>query len=215
VEDEEDILELIEYTLTKEGYETIGCLDTTNVSKIIEEEDVDLILMDRNLPGIEGSEYIKQLRNDGYIKPVIYVSAKDSTEEKLEGFEAGADDYITKPFNVKELAARVKAILKRISCGYENIKVKGITYKAGNNVFYLNDKELHLTPLEKNLLKEFMMNKDKVLSREHLIDKVWNDISNVKTKTVNIAIKRLKDKIDKDGKEEIIKTVRGEGYIFC
>jgi CheY-like chemotaxis protein len=114
VEDEIDILELLEYSLQKEGYETIGFLSVTDkLYEIFEEEQIDLILMDRNLPGIEGTTFIKDIKQKGHDVPVIYVSAKDKDEDILEGFEAQADDYITKPFKVKELNARVKAVIKR------------------------------------------------------------------------------------------------------
>ena len=114
VEDEEDILELLEYTLQKEGFETIGFLNVDkNLEKIFDEEKIDLILMDRNLPGCEGTHFIDEIRKKGYNNPVIYVTAKDKDEDILEGFESHADDYITKPFNIKELIARIKAVIKR------------------------------------------------------------------------------------------------------
>ena len=113
VEDQEDILDLMEYTLSKEGYDVITCIDTSNVKDMLDEEDVSLILMDRNLPGIEGSIFIQEIRDEGYNQPVIYISAKDASEEIIEGFERGGDDYITKPFNLNELKARVKALIRR------------------------------------------------------------------------------------------------------
>ena len=103
VEDEEDILELLEYTLQKEGYETIGFLKIDkNVRNILNEEQIDLILMDRNLPGIEGTSFISEIKQQGYANPVIYVTAKDKDEDIIDGFDNHADDYITKPFNIKE-----------------------------------------------------------------------------------------------------------------
>ncbi|AXH13812.1 DNA-binding response regulator [Malaciobacter mytili] len=216
VEDEEDILELLEYTLQKEGYETIGCLNVNSVlNKIIEEEEIDLILMDRNLPGIDGTTFINTIRKKGINAPVIYVTAKDRDEDILEGFENYADDYITKPFNLKELSARVKAVIKRTAKEVEILKVKDIVYKANNKKFYIDDKAIELTHLEHDLLLEFVKNKDILLSREHLLNTVWEDSFDKKLKTVNVAIKRLKTKIDPKGKKEYIKSIRGEGYIFC
>ena len=114
VEDEVDILELLEYTLQKEGFETIGFLNISKkVYEVLDEEEIDLILMDRNLPGIEGTSFINDIKTKGYTIPVIYVSAKDKDEDILEGFDKHADDYITKPFNLKELIARIKAVIKR------------------------------------------------------------------------------------------------------
>ena len=216
VEDEEDILELLEYTLSKQGYETIGFLTISNkINKILDEEEVDLILMDRNLPGYEGSVFIEELKNKGYNNPVIYLTAKDADEDILEGFDRYADDYITKPFNLKELCARVHAVIKRSSKEVEVLKVKDIVYKSSNKKIYIEDNEIQLTHLEHDLLLEFMKNRNVLLSREHLLESVWQDSLEKKVKTVNVAIKRLKAKIDPENKKEYIKSVRGEGYIFC
>ena len=216
IEDEEDILELLEYTLQKEGYETIGFLNIDkNVRNILNEEDIDLILMDRNLPGIEGTSFINEIKQQGYCNPVIYVTAKDRDEDIIEGFESHADDYITKPFNVKELCARVKAVIKRTSKDIDILKVKDIVYKSSNKKFYIDDVEIDLTHLEHDLLLEFVKNKDILMTREHLLNSVWEDSFEKKEKTVNVAIKRLKAKIDPDGKKDYIHSIRGEGYIFC
>lgn len=216
VEDEEDMLELLEYTLQKEGYDTIGFLNVDkNVRKVLDEESIDLILMDRNLPNIEGTTFIKELRVSGYSNPVIYITAKDKENDVLEGFEAFADDYITKPFNLKELIARVKAVIKRTSKELEFIKAKDIVYNFANKKFYIENKEIELTQLENSLLFEFINNQDILLSRDYLLEKVWKDSLDKKEKTVNVAIKRLKSKIDPKAKKNYIKAVRGEGYIFC
>ncbi len=215
VEDEEDILDLLEYTLSKEGYDIITCLDTSNVRDIIDEEEISLILMDRNLPGVEGSKYIESLRSEGYNHPVIYVSAKNSDDDILEGFERGADDYITKPFNMNELKARVKALIKRTKKKQDILKYKDIIYNASNKTFSIDDKEIKLTHLEHDLLLEFMKNINVLLSRHILLERVWSDSLDKKEKTVNVAIKRLKEHIDPSGEKNYIQAVRGEGYIFC
>lgn len=215
VEDEEDILDLIEYTLSKAGYETIGCLDTSNVKAILDEEKIDLIIMDRNLPGLEGSVFIQNIRNEGYNQPVIYLTAKDSSDDVLEGFERGGDDYITKPFNIDELKARVKAILKRTAKDQEVLRFRDIVYKANSKSFYIENEKVRLTHLEHDLLLAFLKNQNILLSRESLLEDVWPDSFDKKLKTVNVAIKRLKEKIDPDGEKEYIKSVRGEGYILC
>ncbi|APW64524.1 DNA-binding response regulator [Poseidonibacter parvus] len=216
VEDEEDILELLEYTLQKEGFETIGFLNVDKtLKKVLEQEDISLILMDRNLPGSEGTSFINDIKKEGYNNPVIYVTAKDKDEDILEGFDAHADDYITKPFNVKELIARVKAVIKRTSKKVDILKIRDITYKASNKKFYIEEKEIELTHLEHDLFLEFLKNKDILMSREHLLETVWEDSLDKKVKTVNVAIKRLKAKIDPDSTKDYIKSVRGEGYIFC
>ena len=215
VEDEEDILDLMEYTLTKEGYDVITCIDTSNVQDMLDEEEVSLILMDRNLPGIEGSLYIQKLRKEGYNQPVIYVSAKDSSEEIIEGFDTGGDDYITKPFNLNELKARVKALIKRTQNVQDVIKHKDIIYYTSNKTFTIDGKEIKLTHLEHDLLLEFLKNINILLSRETLLDRVWKDSESKQAKTVNVAIKRLKEHMDPNGEKNYIQAVRGEGYIFC
>jgi len=215
VEDEEDILDLMEYTLSKEGYDVITCIDTSNVKAMLDEEDISLILMDRNLPGTEGSDFIAKLRDEGYNQPVISVSAKNSSDEILEGFERGADDYITKPFNINELKARVKALIKRTQQEQNIIKYKDIIYNSSNKSFSIENKDIKLTHLEHDLLLEFLKNKNILLSREVLLERVWKDSLNKQLKTVNVAIKRLKETIDPDGSKNYIQAVRGEGYIFC
>lgn len=216
IEDEEDMLELLEYTLKKEGYETIGFLTASSkLEKVLDEEKVDLILIDRNLPNIEGTTFIKEIRAKGYTNPVIYLTAKDKDDDILEGFDSYADDYITKPFKLKELCARVKAVIKRSQNDIETLKVKDILYKFSNKKFYIDNEEINLTQLEHNLLLEFIKNKDILLSREYLLENIWSGYMDTKEKTVNVAIKRLKDKIDPKEKKNYIKSIRGEGYIFC
>ena len=216
VEDEVDILELMEYTLQKEGYETIGFVKVSDtLYELLDEEQIDLILMDRNLPGIEGTSFISDIRSKGYNTPVIYVTAKDKDEDILNGFDNYADDYITKPFKIKEFVARIKALLKRTKKEVDTLKVRDITYIRLKKRFEIDGKKVDLTQLEGELLLEFMKNKDILLSREYLLEHVWDDSLDTQLKTVNVAIKRLKGKIDPDGKKDYIKAVRGEGYMFC
>jgi DNA-binding response OmpR family regulator len=216
VEDEEDILELIEYNLQKAGFETVGCINTKNVEKLLNEEDVSLIIMDRNLPNVEGAKFISSIRQKGFQVPIIFLTAKDKESDIIEGFEAGADDYITKPFSITELVARIKAVLKRTKSTNDlNLKVRDIVYNANSKEILIDGDKVSLTRLELSLLLEFMKNKNILLTREYLLDTVWEDSSDKKVKTVNVAIKRLKEKIDPDKTKEYIKPVRGEGYIFC
>jgi DNA-binding response OmpR family regulator len=215
VDDEEDILDLLDYTLQAAGYDTITCIDTVNVRDILDEEEISLILMDRNLPGVEGSLFIEEIRSEGYNQPVIYVSAKDLSDDIVEGFERGGDDYITKPFNVNELKARVSALIRRTSKEQSVLKYRDIIYNASNKSFTIDSKDVKLTHLEHDLLLEFMKNVNILLSRDTLLDRVWGDNEGKQLKTVNVAIKRLKEHIDPSGQKNYIQAVRGEGYIFC
>jgi len=215
VDDEEDILDLLDYTLSSAGYDTITCIDTVNIRAILDEEEVSLILMDRNLPGVEGSLFIEKIRSEGYNQPVIYVSAKDLSDDIVEGFERGGDDYITKPFNVNELKARVASLIRRTTKTQDILKYKDIVYNATNKNFTIDSESVKLTNLETELLLEFIKNPNILLSRDVLLERVWKDSENKQAKTVNVAIKRLKESIDPSGKKNYIQAVRGEGYIFC
>lgn len=217
VEDEEDLLELLEYTLQKEGYEVIGFLNTKNVEQMLVEEEIDLLIMDRNLPGVEGSEFVESLRKDGFTTPVIYLSAKNMDSEIEEGFLRGGDDYITKPFNMKELVLRIKALLKRSS---KKIKEGALSHRdlfldLSSRTLSVDGRNVDVTKLEFNLLSEFIINKNNVLDRDYLLEHVWGDEQECQYKTVNVAINRLKEKIDPDKTKEYIQTVRGVGYKLC
>ena len=217
VDDEEDLLELLEYNLQKEGYETIGFLNTKTVTQILEEEEIDLLIMDRNLPGVEGSEFVGKLREEGIDVPVIFLSAKDRDEDIEEGFLKGGDDYITKPFNMKELLLRVKSILKRTSnkAASDKLAYRDLLLDTQTRTLSVDGRDVDVTKLEFDLLSEFIRNKNSVLERDYLLENVWGDSENYQYKTVNVAINRLKEKIDPDKTKEYIQTVRGVGYKLC
>ncbi|PLY15473.1 MAG: DNA-binding response regulator [Sulfurimonas sp.] len=217
VEDEEDIIELIEYNLQKEGYEVIGFLNTKSVEQMLVEEDVDLLIMDRNLPGVEGSEFVQTLRKEGFATPVVYLSAKNLDSEIEEGFLRGADDYITKPFNMKELMLRVKAVLRRTSKKIEDgiLSYRDLVLDKSSRTLKVDGKNVDVTKLEFNLLSEFILNKNSVLDRDYLLQNVWGEGEEYQYRTVNVAINRLKEKIDPDKTKEYIYTVRGVGYKLC
>jgi len=217
IEDEEDILELIEYHLTKEGYGVTGFLSTQNVEQFLEEENSSLMIIDRNLPGTEGSEFVAYLREIGYDIPVILLTAKAKESELEEGFEAGCDDYMTKPFSPKELLLRVKALLKRSGAldKHKRIKYKLLTIDLVQNNLYVDGEPVSLTPLEFNLLYTFMKNIDTPLTRDYLRDEVWgNEAEAVNDNAVNVTINRLKNKIDKENRQNYFTPVWGVGYKF-
>lgn len=217
VEDEEDLLELLEYNLQKEGFETVGFLNAKGVAQILDEEEVDLLIMDRNLPGVEGSEFVQELREKGMDVPVIFLSAKDRESDVEEGFMRGGDDYITKPFNMKELLLRIKSILKRTSKKLQDGKLsyRDLILDKSNRTLSVDGERVEVTKLEFDLLSEFVINKNSVLERDYLLENVWGDSENYQYKTVNVAINRLKEKIDPDKTKDYIQTVRGVGYKLC
>jgi len=216
IEDEEDLLELCEYRLGKEGYEVTGFLSTKNVEELLLEEDVDLLIVDRNLPGVEGSEFVKKLRDYGYKTPVIFVSAKDQDKDIEEGFLRGGDDYLTKPFNMNELVLRVKSMLRRSKKSEEGkLLYKDITMDLDERRVYVSGVEVNLSKLEFELLSYFIQNKNIVLNRDQLLDEVWKDEEFKQEKTVNVTINRLRKKIDPDKNKEYIEPIRGIGYKLC
>ena len=219
IEDEEDILELLEYTLQKEGYETIGFLNANeNVKKVLDEEKIDLILMDRNLPNIEGTSFIKDLRSNGYQNPVIYVTAKDKSEDILDGFEAHADDYITKPFNPLELIARVKSAYRRYTKYNEKseeniIYINGLEIDQDKHICRLYETQIELTPMEFDILLYLAQKRGNVVSSEELFEKVWKEKYLDNNNTVMVHIRRIREKLKEDTKNpKYIKTVWGVGY---
>ena len=216
VDDDSDILELIEYNLNNAGFDVIGLLNTKHVRTVLEQENIDLIIMDRSLPDIEGSYYIEMLRSRNIDIPVILLSAKDSTEDIKEGFIKGADDYVCKPFDMEELILRMKAVLKRSNQEFvEDIKYQDMKLDLNMHRVYIGEKMISLTNLETQLLQTLMANRGKALDREFLLKQVWKEADGIDPKTVNVAIKRLKEKIDPEKEKGYIKTIRGVGYLVA
>ena len=219
VDDDNDILELLEYTLQSAGYDVIGFLDTKHVREALVQESIDLILMDRTLPEIEGSLYVEMLRNRNINIPVIFLSAKGSLEDIKHGFLKGGDDYMTKPFDIEELLLRVKAVLKRSDAQAKNDFVEHLQYKdmqlnLSLQRLTIQDQNINLTKQETALLQLLIQNRGRVLDRDYLLKHIWKDSENIHRKTVNVAVKRLKEKIDPANTKEYIKTIRGIGYMI-
>ncbi|WP_223898878.1 response regulator transcription factor [Sulfurovum sp. TSL1] len=215
IEDNEDLLELETFHLVKEGYKVIGSTSTKGVESILEQENVDLMLVDRTLPLVEGSEFVSYLRDKGVTTPVMFVSAKDRDEEIEEGFLRGGDDYLRKPFNMKELLYRVKAILRRtIPIEAERLMARDIVMDFNTRKTYIGNEEVELTRLEFELLGLFIKNNNRALDREYLLQNIWNGNEDIQKRTVNVTINRLKKKIDPHEKKEYIVPVRGIGYKF-
>ncbi len=216
IEDETDLLELEEYHLSKAGYQVTGLLSARHARQLLDEEAVDLLIVDRNLPGIEGSEFVAQLRQDGYETPVIFVSAKDQAHEIEEGFDRGADDYLTKPFNMNELLLRVGAILRRTRSSQRGVLIhREIRLDLDRHTAAIDGMAVELSRLEFDLLHFFLQNPGIALSRDQLLDGVWGEGVLAQDKTVNVTINRLLAKIDPDRSRNYIEPIRGVGYRLC
>jgi DNA-binding response OmpR family regulator len=218
LDDDLDILELLQFILEKEGYEVQSLNHSRDFENITLENKFSLYIIDRNLPCIEGTDLIKKLRESGDKTAVIFLTAKNSREEKLEGFIKGGDDYITKPFDKEELLLRVEALLRRVDGNYSNsLSYKDITLDFNKFEVNIGKYKPSLTKLEFKLLETFLNNIENVLDRDTLLDIVWNCTAideHCNEKSVNVAIKRLKAKIDPDGEKNYIKAIRGIGYKF-
>lgn len=213
IEDEPDVLELIEYILTKEGYKATGFLSTEYVEQFLSEETPLLMIVDRNLPKIEGSKFVAHLREAGYKIPVIFLTAKDKEQDIVDGFNSGGDDYMTKPFRPSELVARVKSLLRRSGVSSQtNLTYRDIQIDTLGRVVKISNNEIVLTNLEFKLLVVFISNQQQIISRNFLHEVIWHDDNNFHEKTINVALNRLKKKIDPDGDKNYFAPVWGIGY---
>lgn len=218
VDDEPSITEFVSYAMQKEGYLTEIASDGEEALRKIEQQHFDLFILDIMLPGIDGYELCRRIRTKTST-PILFLSARDTELNKVVGLELGADDYLAKPFGVRELLARTRALLRR-SQGNEmvsgnEISAGGITLNEDTHVAQGDKGAIDLTPREFELLACLMRNAGKVVSREDLLHDAWNWEFITETKTVDTHIKRLRDKIESAGYDpKLVETVRGYGYRF-
>ncbi|GEO57542.1 response regulator transcription factor [Companilactobacillus bobalius] len=212
VDDEPAILELIEYNLESNDYQVSTATDGAMAFEKISNGDFDLMLLDQMLPKMNGMEVLKKMRESGNLTPVIFLTAVDSEDTKIKGLISGADDYVTKPFSIKELLARIEVVLRRTS---HEQKKNSFQLNTDVKSLIIDGQEISLTKKEYELLEFLIRNKGIVVSREQIFDNVWGINSNSQMRMVDIQISHLRDKIEKDTKDpQIIKTVHGFGYIL-
>ena len=207
VEDEEAIRNLIVINLQMVGYEAVGVEDGLLAKDFLEKESVDLILLDVMIPGIDGFSLIEEIKD--YNIPVIFVTAKESVLDRVKGLRLGADDYIVKPFETIELLARIEAVLRRYNKDTDVIKFKHLNVDTNKRIVTSNNKDVYLTAKEYDLLILFLQNKNMALSREQILDRVWGFNYIGETRTVDIHVQRLREKLDL---KDYIKTVFKVGY---
>ena len=218
VEDENSLLELLKFNFTKDCFKVDTATDGETALEKILHKAPDLLILDWMLPKLSGIELCRRIRKNKEIKylPIIMLTARGEEEDRLRGLETGADDYITKPFSVNELMARVKAVLRRIRPMFteEVLSYKGIVVDLVSHSVNRDNETLHLGPTEFNLQGFFMENIGRVFSREQLLNHVWKDEAFVEPRTVDVHIRRLRKAINNDVKEDYIRTVRSAGYSF-
>jgi phosphate regulon transcriptional regulator PhoB len=223
VDDEKDIVELISYNLEQEGFAVIKAYDGQMAWERVKTAKPDLVVLDLMIPGIHGLEVCKLIRRDAATEtlPIIMLTAKSDQVDKILGLELGADDYVTKPFNIRELIARIRAVLRRYE-GRQQIELsetfafQGLSVNFGSCTVAVDGKKVDLSSREFKLLKFFTGHPGRVYSRDQLLDYVWGDEAFVEPRTVDVHISRLRATIEQDKENpKYILTVRGIGYKFA
>lgn len=218
VEDEAPIREMLCFVLEQNGYHPIEAEDYDNAVKHLIEPWPDLILLDWMLPGGTGVQLIKYMKKEAMTRdiPVVMLTARGEEEDRVRGLDAGADDYITKPFSPRELIARIKAVIRRISpmADDELIDIQGLTLDPTSHRVMAGETPLDMGPTEYKLLHFFMTHPERVYSREQLLNHVWGTNVYVEDRTVDVHIRRLRKALEVSGYERMVQTVRGTGYRF-
>tara|TARA_B110000003_G_scaffold257285_1_gene275473 strand:- start:118 stop:813 length:696 start_codon:yes stop_codon:yes gene_type:complete len=216
IEDEPSQVELIHYNLNAEGYEVLVAVDGEKGLELALEEIPDLILLDWMLPKVSGIEVCRQLRRSKITReiPIIMLTARSEESDKIRGLDIGADDYITKPYSIKELLARVRATMRRPSASVisDQLIVGNIVVDLQKHLVAIDGLEVNLGPTEYRLLITFMKSPERVFNRDQLLDYVWGISANVDTRTVDVHVGRLRKSLEGKTKTNIIRTVRGFGY---
>jgi two-component system, OmpR family, phosphate regulon response regulator PhoB len=219
VEDEAAIQELIAVNLEAAGHHALRAADSAQALAIIRQTLPDLVLLDWMLPGQSGLTVARHLRDDARTRgiPIIMLTAKSAEQDKILGLEAGADDYITKPFSPRELLARIKAVMRRRAPQMTDdvVEIKGLRLDPGAHRVSGNGQTLELGPTEFRLLHFFMTHAERVHTRTQLLDQVWGDHVFVEERTVDVHIRRLRQALEASGHDALIETVRGTGYRFA
>lgn len=220
VDDEDAILEFVSYNLRKEGYEVLTATDGDEAVRLAEQNPFDLVILDIMLPGMDGFEVCRRIRAHSEV-PLLFLSARDTELDKVVGLELGGDDYLAKPFGIRELQARVKALLRRSGGARsgeggapgERFEAAGIVLDESKHEAKFGETLIDLTPREFELLATLMRYPGKVLTREQLLKQAWGWEFLVETKTVDTHVKRLRDKLEAAGvSPSVVETVRGYGY---
>lgn len=217
VEDEEAIMTLLKYNLEKEGFSVHCAMDGDDALTQVKEYKPDIIVLDWMLPSTSGVEVCKVLRRNPDTKniPIIMLSARGQEDDRIQGLDSGADDYITKPFSPSELVARIRAVFRRIRPAFseETLSFEDVSMDLTTHRVTRAENEIHLGPTEFRLLRYFMEHPGRVFSREQLLDAVWGQDIFVELRTVDVHIRRLRKALNYDGKQgDLVRTVRAAGY---
>ena len=215
VEDQKDLSEIIVRKLKSEGYAVDACYDGKEALNYLGCTDYDGVLLDIMLPGVTGIGVLKKMRGDGDSTPVLLLTALGSVDDRVAGLDAGADDYLTKPFDFDELLARIRAMLRRRS-DHSNpvLEHKGVSLNTASHEVFRDGKEIELTAKEYNILEYMLQNIGCVISRDKLSTHVWNYDYDGGSNVIDVYMHHLRKKIDADWEDKLISTVKGVGYII-
>ncbi len=218
VDDEAPIRDMLRVALEMAEYTVLEAGDAQEAHSLIVDTPPDLILLDWMLPGTSGIELARRLKRNDVTEdiPIIMLTAKGEEDNKIQGLDVGADDYITKPFSPRELVARLKAVLRRTetNSGQGPIQIEGLLLDPDSHRVSINDVPLNMGPTEYRLLEFFLTHQERVYSRGQLLDHVWGGNVYVEERTVDVHIRRLRKALSIEGHEKFIQTVRGAGYRF-
>lgn len=219
IEDEAAIREMLGYTLMKEGFEFSEAADVEQARPLIAQDKPDLILLDWMLPGMNGVDYARRVRNDPQTRdiPIIMLTARGEEADKIRALDTGADDYVTKPFSSKELLARIRALMRRsaqVTAPGGAVSVDGLTLDPETIRVTADGKNVDISPTEFRLLHFFITHPERVYSRTQLLDQVWGQNVYVEERTVDVHIRRLRKTLTPFGYDRFIQTVRSIGYRF-
>lgn len=218
VEDEKPIRDMVHFALESDGYQIIEAVDGKQAAEQLAQNSPDVILMDWMLPDVSGLELVRRIKRDEVTNeiPIIMLTAKTEERNKIEGLDSGADDYITKPFSVKELSARIRAVLRRAEVNIDENRLfyERLVLDLDAHQVLIEDSQIEVGPTEFRLLEFFMTHPDKVYSRSQLLDYVWGRSKFVEERTVDVHILRLRKLLKPHNCHTMIQTVRGYGYRF-
>lgn len=215
VEDQKKLLRSLEQGLAEEGYETICAADGDEGLQLGTSEAVDAVILDLMLPGRDGLQVLRDLRERGFSKPVLILTARDTVDDRVTGLDSGADDYLIKPFAFTELVARLRALLRRENSGRDLIlRGEGIELDLVTRRATRNGKEIELRKREFELLEYLMRNKNSTVTREMIARDVWKETTGILTNVIDVYINLLRKKIEVPDAPQLIHTVRGVGYAF-
>jgi len=213
IEDEPQIARFVQLELTHEGYDVTVAHDGRDGLDIFKAHPFDLVLLDIMLPSLNGIEVLRRIRQQSSI-PVIMLTARDSVMDKISGLDSGADDYITKPFAIEELLARIRSMLRKQVIQNSTLTFKSLVLDVNQYVCHVNNSPVELTKKEFDLLHMLLKNKNQVLSREILLEKIWGYEFDGSTNAIDVYVRYLRAKIEDPFNEKFIHTVRGVGYII-